>query len=222
MTALLVIALIVLFVAIDGVRLYLKRNVNVKQALQSFKPFRNLETPLGIFFDHSHTWARLNDSGEFRVGLDELILQAVKDFSKLDLAVTGTSVQKGQKIGTLTAKGQKYDILSPISGTVISQNDGAVKDPSSLYEDPYFGGWLVKMWPTEARESIKSLLLGESAKRWMDREVQRFTDFLAQRATPALGEALADGAKPVMGAVNFLDERGRRDFEEEFLKKSDY
>jgi glycine cleavage system H lipoate-binding protein len=217
MTALLVIALIVFFVAIDGIRLYLRRNASARQTVPLFKPFRNLETPLGIFFDQSHTWARLNDSGEFRIGVDELVLQAVKDVSKVELAASGTAVQRGQKIGTMTVKGKQFDVRSPISGTVISQNDNAVNSPSSLYEDPYFGGWLVKMWPTEAKEGIKNLMLGESAKKWMEKEMQRFTDFLAQRATPALGEALADGAKPVMGALTFLDERGWKDFEDEFL-----
>jgi glycine cleavage system H lipoate-binding protein len=217
MTALLVIAIIVLFVAIDGIRIYIRKSAASSQTVPLFKAFRNLETPLGIFFDRSHTWARLNDSGEFRIGADELVLQAVKDISKIELAVSGTQVQRGQKIGTVTAKGKRFDVRSPISGTVISQNENAVSNPSSLHEDPYFGGWLVKIWPTEAKEGIKNLMLGESAKKWMEREMQRFTDFLAQRATPALGEALADGAKPVMGALNFLDERGWKDFEDEFL-----
>lgn len=221
MTALLVIALIVLFVAIDGTRLYLRRNAQAIQSLPVFRAFRNLETPLGIFFDRSHTWAKLSESGEFRVGVDELILQAVKDVSKVELAASGTTVQRGEKIGTLTVKGNKFDIKSPMSGTVISHNASAVSNPSAIYEDPYFGGWLVKMWPTEAKEGIKNLMLGESAKKWMEKEMQRFTDFLAQRATPALGEALADGARPVMGAVNFLDERGWKEFEDEFLKEND-
>jgi len=221
MTALLVIALIVLFVAIDGIRLYLRRNPVASMAAPLLKPFRNLETPLGIFFGRSHTWAKLSESGEFRVGVDELVLQAIKDITKLELAASGTMVKKGEKIGTMTVKGKSFEIKSPMSGTIISHNESALGDPSSLYEDPYFGGWLVKMWPAEVKESVKEMMLGESAKKWMEREYERFTDFLAQRATPALGAALADGARPVMGAINLLDERGWKEFEDEFMRDSE-
>ena len=218
MTALLVIGVILLFMAIDAVRLYLKREVPSKEKIADIKPFRVPETPMGLFFNGAHMWAKLTESGELRVGLDELVLQAVKEIERIELVPNGTKVKEGDRIGFIEYRQKKLYIFSPVTGTLISQNSSALVSPSSLYEDPYFSGWLFKIWPAEVKESIRSMMLGESARKWMEREFQRFTDFLAQRATPALGMALADGAKPVMGAVHFLDERGWKDFEEEFMK----
>jgi glycine cleavage system H protein len=216
-TLIMVIAVVALFIGIDAVRIYLKKRTPSVQKIFEFKPFRSLETPMGLFFDPSHIWVRLNDSGEFRIGLDELVLQAIKEIDRIELAPSGTAVRKGDKFGTVFAKGRNFALKSPISGTVISDNDNAMNNASTLYEDPYFSGWLIKIWPTDPKESLKSLMIGESAKKWMKREIQRFTDFLAMRATPALGHALADGARPIVGALLFLDERGWKDFQEEFL-----
>jgi glycine cleavage system H protein len=217
MVVMLFVALVAIFLLLDAVRIYMHKRAPASEKAHEFKPFRSLETPLGIFFDPSHLWVRLNDSGEFRIGLDELVLQAVKDIERIELVPSGTPVRKGDKIGTLLAKGRKLELRSPISGTVISDNENSTRDASQLYEDPYFGAWLLKIWPTDPKESLKSMMLGEAAKKWMQRETQRFTDFLSQRATPALGTALADGAKPIMGALIFLDDEGWKDFEEQFL-----
>jgi len=221
MTLIMVIAVIAIFIGIDGLRIYLKKKKAVAGGVFQFKPFRSLEMPLGIFLNHSHFWVRLNDSGEFRVGLDELVLQAIKDIDKIELASSGTPVRKGDKFGKIIVKGRVMDLRSPVSGTVISENDSVTADPSALNEDPYFSGWLIKIWPTDPKESIKSMMIGESARKWMQREIQRFADFLALRATPALGEALADGAKPVIGALQFVDEKGWDEFEKEFMKDTE-
>jgi len=217
MTLLIVIAVIAAFLAYDGIRIYIRKRKSVVQDVPEFKPFRSVEMPLGIFLDRSHLWVRLNDSGEFRIGLDELVLQAVRDIDRLELAPSGTRVRKGDQIGTLHAGGRAFSLKSPVSGTVISENDAATSSARTLYEDPYFSGWLIKVWPTDPKESIKTMMIGEAAKKWMQREIQRFADFLSMRATPAIGHAMADGAKPVSGALLSLDERGWNDFQGEFL-----
>jgi glycine cleavage system H lipoate-binding protein len=217
MVAILVISMILFFLMVDAFRLYLKgKSLEVKDIV-SLKPFASLETPLGIFFDTSHTYARLNDDGEMKVGVDELILKAIKEISKIEFLPRGTQVNKGDIIGYIESGGKRLKIHSPISGTIISFNQNALNNPSALFEDPYFGSWLVKMHPTEIKEGIKDLLIGTSAKNFLEKEYSRFIDFLSKSATPALKSALADGAKPVMGAVQFLDERGWKEFEDSFM-----
>ena len=217
MVAILVVSMILFFLMVDAFRLYLKgKSIEVKDIV-SLKPFATLETPLGIFFDTAHTYARLNDDGEMKVGVDELILKAVKEISKIEFLPRGTKVNKGDAIGFVESCGKRLKIHSPVSGTIISFNQNAMSNPSALFEDPYFGGWLVKMRPVEIKESIKELLIGVSAKNFLEKEYSRFIDFLSKSSTPALQSALADGAKPIMGAVQFLDEKGWKEFEDCFM-----
>jgi glycine cleavage system H protein len=37
------------------------------------------------------------------------------------------------------------DIYAPVEGTVVEANNSVAHDPSLLSNDPYVGGWLVKL-----------------------------------------------------------------------------
>ena len=64
--------------------------------------------------------------------------------------------------------------------------------------------------------------MGVDAVRWLRRETQRFVDFVARQASPGLiGVVLADGAHPVVGAAASLDEGGWRQFEREFVDRTE-
>jgi len=88
-------------------------------------------------------------------------------------------------IGFIESCGKRLKIHSPVSGTIISFNQNAMSNPSALFEDPYFGGWLVKMRPVEIKESIKELLIGVSAKTFLKRNIQDLLIF-SQRVQPLL------------------------------------
>lgn len=218
MTALLVIMTVVLLVAVDATRLYLKRrNEALNGTTVSVVAFAAANPPRGLFLDGSHTWIRVTDSGEMRVGVDELIAQAMGGADRVELPSLGTKVRRGEPVATIWRKGHKLSVVSPVDGTVVTSNSGLENMPGEVAADPYGNGWLTAIWPVDHREALKSLTLGEAAKRWMDREVQRFSDFLAVRSSGEPGLTMAaDGAHPTVGAALILDEKGWADFKKEF------
>ena len=215
MTALVVIAFVVILVGIDLGRLWLKRRRDAAvHGRAPVRPFAPMTLPRGLFLDRSHTWVRLAESGEMRLGVDELLAQATDGADRLDLPASGTPVRRGEPIATLWRRGRKLQVRSPVNGTVVTSNHGLSQYPRDLGEDPYGAGWLLLVWPAEHREALKPLHLGEAARKWLEREVERFRDFLALQH----GLALADGAHPVVGAALHLDERGWEEFQEEFTR----
>ena len=67
------------------------------------------------------------------------------------------------------------------------------------------------------RGEQKVLKLGEAGKRWMEREIQRLSDFFASRVTGQPGFALAaDGAHPAVGAASILGDDAWKEFQGEF------
>lgn len=218
MAAVLVIFTIVAFVAIDAIHLWLqRRSAETVAEVEPVRAFAGVRVPRGLFLDEAHGWARLTESGELRVGLDEFLTQAIGGADRVDLPEPGTRVEKGQKLATIWRLGRKLDVAAPVSGTVVSTNDTAERNPNAVEADPYGAGWLATLWPVEHTEALKGLRIGERAARWLEREIQRFAEFLAQKTTPELiGATLPDGAHPVIGAALSLDDEAWEEFEKEF------
>lgn len=100
---------------------------------------------------------------------------------------------------------------------MVAVNETVMRGPVPLDADPYGAFWFVTAVPLEHTEALASLKVGDRAVQWLKGEMQRFTEFLAARLTPkALGVALADGARPVVGAALALDEAAFSQFQREF------
>jgi glycine cleavage system H protein len=217
MTALLVVLTVVTIVGVDILRLWLRRRQAGAAAVAPARAFSPVSVPRGLFLDRSHTWVRLTESGEMRVGIDELLAQALDGADKVELPKAGTELQRGQRLAVLWRRGRKLEVVSPINGTVVAQNRSLVQLRSGLLNDPYGAGWLVAAWPTEHREALRELSVGEAGRRWLEREVGRFVDFLSARTGHAtMGMALADGAVPATGCALALDDEAWGEFQEEF------
>jgi len=222
MSAILVILLVVSLFAIDALKLYIKRRNGVAPVIADLKTFSALQFPKGLFLGENHSWARLTELGELKLGMDELLTQAIGEVDKLEIAAAGTHLKKGDTLATVTRLGHKFTVTSPVDGTVVANNENAEISPHMVGEDPYGRGWLATVWPVEHNEALKVLKVGDKAATWLKRETQRFTDFLTARTSPEMVGALAaDGAHPVVGAACSLDEEGWKLFEEEFTRVRD-
>jgi len=86
------------------------------------RAFTPVGVPLGVFLHPGHSWAGLNISGEMRLGVDELLTQALGGVDRVDLPEVGTRVERGKPITTLWRKGRALPVISPVSGTVVDVN----------------------------------------------------------------------------------------------------
>lgn len=218
-----VIALVALFVAVIFFVELLVGSLNRtaesggRAEAQPVRGFTDLRLPRGLFVSEGHTWSRLAGSGEFEIGIDELISQAIDGADKVELPESGADVREGEPLATVWHRNRKLVIPSPLSGTVVTSNKTASRVPNSLAYDTYGSGWLVRLWPVDHKEALKQLRVGEDAHQWLGREVQRFSEFLAEHSTPRMvGAMAADGARPVIGAALSLDEAGWTEFGKEF------
>ncbi len=221
MTAILVILMIVTIFSIDALKLYIKRHNGVVEAPAAVPSFSAIRFPKGLFLGENHSWARLTELGELKVGMDELLSQALGFVDEVEVIPAGTQVAKGDHLATVSRMGHKINVTSPVNGTVVAVNDNAINEPYGVHQDPYGRGWLATVWPTEHTEALRDLKVGERASTWLGHEVQRFTDFLTARTNPEMVGALAaDGALPLVGAACSLDEENWKKFEEEFTQIS--
>ncbi len=184
------------------------------------RPFESVHLPRGLFLADNHSWVRLAESGEFRVGADEFLAEALGGADRIELPEPGTRVRKGEPLAKVWRRGRVLVLPAPVDGTVMQVNPRVAEHPEELAEDPYGNGWLAAVVPVEPTEALKELRLGERARQWLSREVQRFVEFLARRSSPRLvGATIPDGARPVIGAALALDDDGWKEFRREFVER---
>lgn len=218
MVAILVILTVVIFVAVDALRVWRKaRSLQAPGAAAPVLAFTGVRVPRGLFLTNAHGWVRLTESGELKVGLDEFLAQALGGADRVDLPKPGTLVRKGQKLATISRLGHTLDIVAPVSGRIVATNDTVEYRPDVLEADPYGSGWLARIWPADQADELRGLRIGERAAAWLESEIQRFADFLSRHTSPELvGATLPDGAHPVIGAALTLNEDAWKEFEKDF------
>ena len=124
--------------------------------------------PADRFYDREHhMWAFAEQPQQVRVGMDVLGLIALGDLAYVTLQAIGTTVRRGQSIGTLEAAKMTGDLIAPISGTIVARNEAAVSNPALVNQAPYTDGWLVVIEPAAWDSESLQLVAGSDLPAWV-------------------------------------------------------
>lgn len=177
--------------------------------------------PKGVFYHPGHTWARMQAGAEMVVGIDDFIQKALGSIERVTVPAKGQKVRQGEPVITIQHAGKILSLVAPVSGTVYAVNTDALDNPALIMENPFEEGWLFMLEPEQLASNMSMLAIAENAFAWLKRETVRFREFLASYGMqPSVaGETMLDGGVPVHGSLDFLDEKGLKKFEEEFLRQ---
>lgn len=221
MTFVLVITALIVFVAVQTIRIHvMQRARGADRVGAPVQAFSDIRLPQGLFLSDCHSWARLTEQGDLRVGMDELLAQAIGGVDSVELPKVGERVEAGAPLATVRRGGRSLTINSPVTGAVVMHNTAIGRSGSAVDADPYGAGWIAAVWPEDFQSSLPRFKVGARAVSWLRSETQRFCDFMAARSAPEkIGAVLADGARPVVGAAQSLDDEAWADFESAFAKE---
>lgn len=219
MTALLVAGTIILFLFIDwAVRRKKEKALAAQPAVQAMDGSYPVRVPNGIFFAKSHTWINLFPSGKVQLGFDDLVGRMLLHPEIQFLKKEGEKVEKGDPIAALVEGERRLTVRSPISGEILSVNNGLKENPGVMRESLFSEGWAFSIQPSRPEE-LRGMVLGSASLSWMKEEFDRLREFLggllAGSSQPIL--ALQDGGAPAAGALEHLDAAAWQRFEEDFL-----
>ena len=96
-------------------------------------------------YTKDHEWLCPEPGNKGRMGLANYAQTQLGDIVFLDLPQSGTQVAQFKKIGEVESVKAVSDLFSPASGKVLEINQSAVDEPKLVNEDPYGGGWLVRL-----------------------------------------------------------------------------
>jgi glycine cleavage system H lipoate-binding protein len=176
-------------------------------------------SPGYLFVHGGHTWAKLDTSGEAKVGVDHFLLKVLGGADRVTLPEAGRSVRQGERVFTIRRDGREIGLVSPIEGVVSAVNDRADLNDEDVKKDPYRSGWLFSIRPRNLSESLRNVRTLESATGWFESEARRFSTFLV--ADPArlagVGATMQDGGQYPAGIIGKMTEEQVKAFESRFL-----
>ena len=104
---------------------------------------------------HEYVW---ENAGKYIIGLTDFAVEQLGDIVFIELPEAGTTLTKGDILGTVESVKAASEIYMPISGTVTEVNEDLVSSPELLNEDPYEKGWLIKVESDTAKEDSGDLI----------------------------------------------------------------
>ena len=166
------------------------------------------------WFHPGHAWVAADREAAdvVTIGLDDFAAQVVGAPDRLELPAVGAHVRQGGPGWRLSVGDRTLGMLSPVEGDVVAVNEEVRRSPALAADDPYGGGWLLKVRAPDRRIWQHNLFGGDLASVWLRHSADR----LRHRLAGELGEVMADGGKPVRGFGRALApeewERMARDF----------
>ena len=112
--------------------------------------------PSDLRYTPDHEWLRAQ-GGSWRVGITQFAVDQLGDITLVDLPKDGDLVTKGQRFGTIESVKSVSDLYAPVSGRVVRVNDALRSSPELVNQEPYGGGWMVELEPSDKGE-IEALL----------------------------------------------------------------
>jgi glycine cleavage system H protein len=120
------------------------------------------------FINENDVWAR--PSGDrARVGISDYMQQRLTELNYFDPPKIGAVVEQFGELGTVESTKAAYEVVSPVSGMVVTVNQEVVDAPELANEDPYGRGWLVEVeladWQEDKDMLLDAVKYAESVER---------------------------------------------------------
>jgi len=184
-----------------------------------------LNIPMGLLYSKNHTWAHMEQSGNARVGVDDLLLHLTGEVELVNLINPGERVQKGDPIAEIKQGERELRIASPVSGEIQSVNTLLEKEPGVINRQLRGKDWICKIKPEKWFDETKNYIMGEEARSWSKHELEKFKDFisgwLVRQSPDASHVILQAGGELTDGPLSEMPGIVWKDFQEKFLNYPD-
>ena len=119
--------------------------------------------PDDLKYHEEHDWARV-EGDEAVLGITWFAADALGELVHFEAPEAGSTVTKGQSYGEVESVKAVSDVIAPLSGEVLEVNEQVVAAPETVNEDPYGGGWLVRIRLSDPGE-VEALLESEAYRQ---------------------------------------------------------
>lgn len=152
-----------------------------------------------LFYHPAHTWARIEEGGMVRAGLDDFGQRILGRAYSVSLPALGTTVQTGSECFRLTHHSGVSSLVAPVGGNVKEVNSKLLQRPALMNRDGYGEGWLMLIEPDDLKLDLKRLFYGERVRAWLHDEIEKLQSLITGEQS-----TLNDGGRLVQEFMNEL------------------
>lgn len=104
------------------------------------------------------SWMNEEYTGTVRIGVTDLFLNSVGTLDSIDIMSIDENIYQGNaSLKIIDSNEYIHQVLSPISGKIVSINEKLLENINLLAKDPYFEGWIYTIIPFSLEAEIKNL-----------------------------------------------------------------
>jgi glycine cleavage system H protein len=114
------------------------------------------------YWVEKHVWLR-RDGDLASVGISDVAQNLASSVVAVTAKKVGKVIKKGKSVATVESGKWVGPVPTPVEGEIVEINSALAGDPEILNRDPYDGGWIVKIRPTNWDEDITGVPEGDAA-----------------------------------------------------------
>jgi glycine cleavage system H protein len=127
--------------------------------------------PEDLLYSREHVWVRL-EGDLATIGITDYAQEKLGEITSVDLPEMDSYIEWNEPFGNIESSEANVELISPLSGTVITINEDMIDDIGIINSDPYDTGWLIVV-EIEDQEELDDLL-----------DARAYQDFVAQEGEP--------------------------------------
>ena len=102
-------------------------------------------------YTKDHEWISI-DGDNATIGITDYAQHALTDVVWVELPEIGVDVEMMESFASVESVKSVSEIYAPVSGQVITANEGLEDAPETINTDPYGDGWICRMSITNVEE----------------------------------------------------------------------
>jgi glycine cleavage system H protein len=103
-----------------------------------------LNIPGELEYTKTHEWVK-RDGDVATVGITDHAQDELGDVVFIELPEEGATFEAGDSFGTIESVKAVSDLYAPVGGEVVEVNETLNDSPERVNEDPYGGGWMIRL-----------------------------------------------------------------------------
>lgn len=96
------------------------------------------------YYTATHEWVSV-DGDVATIGITDYAQEQLGDVVYLELPPVGKMLEAGDGLGVIESVKAASDLYSPVAGSVVEGNGALTDKPELVNQEPFEGGWLVKV-----------------------------------------------------------------------------
>ena len=114
-----------------------------------------MNIPEELSYTRTHEWVR-REGDIATVGITDHAQDELGDVVFIELPEEGATFSAGDSFGTIESVKAVSDLYAPVGGEVVEVNETLNDSPERVNEDPYGGGWMIRLRISEEGDLLSA------------------------------------------------------------------